>query len=426
MQIKRIPTVILFSPFLLVYILYVYYFHTDQMIGDESRYYQFAENLLNGFYSPAFPSINLFNGPGYPIILIPFVALKMPLITITLFNALLQYLSVLLVYKSIQLITGSFKISFLVAICWGSYFLAYQEMSCILTECFTSFLISLFCYQTIELIQLKQLKFSKLLFSGFVLGMLALTKVIFAYVILSMLCIYTALYLFKKTHIIYKRFATISMIAFFTLSPYIIYTYQLTGKVFYLSNASGEVLYWMTSLSDEEYGDWNNHNFDGNCHNKSFCNASFIAKNHQEDYNKINQTKSSIEADSLFKAMAIANFKTNPLKYAKNWFSNIGRLLFGFPASYYFQSPVTLVRIYVNSIVLLAMVYSLILFVLNWKSMPKEIMLLVIFSLLYLGLSSLVSAYPRQFNVMVPALLIWTTYIIRKSVKINLKIDFND
>ena len=42
-------------------------------IGDEQRYIDYANNLWNGFYSPDFPNIFIWNGPGYPIFLMPFI-----------------------------------------------------------------------------------------------------------------------------------------------------------------------------------------------------------------------------------------------------------------------------------------------------------------------------------------------------------------
>jgi hypothetical protein len=422
---KDTPPFLLFVPFLFLYIVYVRHFHTDQMLGDEARYYQFAENLLHGFYSPVFPNIDLINGPGYPIILMPFVLFKLPLLSITLFNALLHYLSIILVFKSIQLITNAFKVSFIIGICWGAYFLAYQEMACILTESYTLFLISAFSYLILDIQHQKNVRLGSILMAGICLGMLILTKVLFAYVLILLVIIVTTYYFRNKKSTAILKPMLVLLISFSTITPYLIYTYSITGKLFYLSTEGGKVLYWMTSLNEEEFGDWNNNNFDANCSNKSFCNASFIAKNHQVDIDKILKTKTVIEADSLFKGMAIANIKSNPVKYIKNWFANIGRLLFGFPASYYLQSPTTLVRIYINSIVLLAMVYSLLVFLCNWKTVPIEMIILIAFTLIYLGLSSLFSAYPRQFTVIVPTILIWTTYAIRKSVKINLKIESN-
>ena len=421
--IKERSPFVIFIPFLFLYVLYVVYFHTNQMVGDESRYIQFAENLFHGFYSPPYPNIDLINGPGYPILLIPFVILKLPLISITLLNAVLHYLSVVYLFKAIHLIISSFKTACIVAICWGCYFLAYQEMACILTESFTVFLVAIFSFQVIYLFQNDHIHTYQLIQTGIVLGFIALTKVIFAYVIVALLLGALCVYVFNRTSVVYKKLLGFSVIAFITLSPYILYTYHLTGKVFYLSTASGEMLYWMTSLDEQEYGDWNNHTFTANCNSTTpYCNSELLEKNHNEDYIRLNSIRSAIGVDSLFKELAIEHIQAKPLKYVKNWFANIGRLLFGFPTSYYFQSPTTLVRIYMNSIILLAMVYSLIVCLCNWKNISLEIKVLICFSVIYLGLSSLVSAYPRQFNVILPALLIWITYTVKRSVKINFKI----
>jgi 4-amino-4-deoxy-L-arabinose transferase-like glycosyltransferase len=262
----------------------------------------------------------------------------------------------------------------------------------------------------------------RVLQAGIVLGFIALTKVLFAYVIVVLFFIVLLIYLFNRASIVYKKLLGISLIAFLTLSPYVMYTYHLTGKAFYLSTVSGEMLYWMSSPYEHEYGDWNNHTFTGNCSSAiPFCNSEQLKRNHGKDYVRLYDMKSSIAVDSLLKELAIQNIKTNPGKYVKNWYANVGRLLFGFPSSYYFQSPTTLVRIYINSAILLAMIFSLFFSLRNWKKIPVEIKILVAFSMIYLSLSSLVSAYPRQFNIMIPAILIWITYALKNSIKIDLK-----
>lgn len=420
--IKERSPFVLFLPFLFLYIAYVLYFHKDLMEGDELRYIEFAQNLLNGFYSPAYPNINLINGPGYPILLIPFVALKLPLISITLFNAVLHYLSVVFLFKSIRILTSSFKTAGIIALCWAFNILAYQEMSNILTECLTLCLISLFSYQVIKIYSTSALSYRSVCLAGVTFGFIILTKVIFAYVLVILLLCALAAYFIQKQSSKLLKIVCILSVTVVTIAPYIIYTYSLTGKFFYLSSEGGKVFYWMTSLDEHEYGDWNNNNFNANCAGAVFCNAEYFVKNHGTEIERINQCSNALEADSLFKEFAIQHIKVNPIKYVKNWFANIGRLLFGFPASYYFQSPTTLIRIYINSIILLGMVYALIVSVWNWKKIPLEIKFLVLFSMLYLGLSSLVSAYPRQFNVVVPAILIWIVYAVKNTVQVRVKI----
>ena len=75
--------------------------------------------------------------------------------------------------------------------------------------------------------------------------------------------------------------------------------------------------------------------------------------------------------DALFKK-SIQNIKTNPLKYLKNILNNISRLLFNIPGSYMFQSPVTILRIIPNSILLNFIFISLIITAKNFKKYLKR------------------------------------------------------
>src|SRR5579862_879669 len=97
---------LIFSPFFFNYAYYIIKNKWPSLYGDEIRYVDFAHNLIHGFYSPFPEHINLWNGPGYPLILVPFIALKMPVIYITLLNALYQYMAVVLLYKAVRLVAS--------------------------------------------------------------------------------------------------------------------------------------------------------------------------------------------------------------------------------------------------------------------------------------------------------------------------------
>lgn len=63
----------------MIYTLLAIGFSRPYFTGDEGRHVQFAHNLCQGFYSPTDPwQINLWNGPGYPLVLVPFAALGLP------------------------------------------------------------------------------------------------------------------------------------------------------------------------------------------------------------------------------------------------------------------------------------------------------------------------------------------------------------
>jgi hypothetical protein len=78
-----------------------------------------------------------------------------------------------------------------------------------------------------------------------------------------------------------------------------------------------------------------------------------------------------------------------------------------------------LLRLPPNSILLTLMLFALIPTLLNWRRLPLEIKTLLLLLLCYLGMSSLVSAYPRQFYIIVPMLLVWIGYILERTLTIH-------
>ena len=116
-----------FLPFLFFYSLIVYFQNKIILMGDEGRYLSFANNLLNGFYSPPPPDINLWNGPGYPLFLVPFVLAKLPLLVIRLANALLYYFSLLLVNKTLHRLLDP-RQAFLCTMLFACYYMPYKSL----------------------------------------------------------------------------------------------------------------------------------------------------------------------------------------------------------------------------------------------------------------------------------------------------------
>ena len=134
---------LLFSPFLILFIIVAIIFPTNGRSGDEVKYLELAQNLVHGFFSPPPPDINLGNGPGYPIFLMPFIALHLPLITITLMNAILYYLSTVLLFKLLLQVT-TFNKSLIFSIFWAFYINLYKWIPLVYTEIFVPFLVVLF------------------------------------------------------------------------------------------------------------------------------------------------------------------------------------------------------------------------------------------------------------------------------------------
>lgn len=446
MNLKKVYNpYLLFSPFLIFYVLLVFVLHTRVNEGDEGKYLEYAQNLINGFYSPQPPDIEIITGPGYPIFLVPFVALHLPRICITLMNAVFQYLSVILLFKALQQFV-SFRKALIFSLFWGCYCNLFEYLHTITSETFSIFLISLILFCLLKSFSSDNSRETKkfICLSGFTIGYLALTKIIFGYVLLLMLVGVGVFWIINRHVGNYRKAFFILLVAFLTILPYLIYTYNLSGRIFFWASTGGDNLYWMSTPYKGEYGDWANYPAmqkdsdylmnisQQTCKTKFLSlekranripsNRDSIIKNHKKDFEVIYKNK-GIEQDDAFRRIAIHNIKSHPVKYLKNCFSNIGRILFNYPYSYALQKNTTLLRLPLNGIIVVLTIFSIIPTFLNWRRIIFPIRFMLFFILLYLGGSILGSAETRMFTVIVPILLLWIAYVIQRSMKINIRFD---
>ena len=423
LYIKSNPLLIFF-PFFIIFVLIILRFNSDVLAGDEGRYYEFSKNIILGFYSPPAPDINLWSGPGYPLVLVPFVWLNAPLVVIKLANAVFQYFSIIFLFHAItRYVSRGYALLF--SFSWALYYISYQELYSMLTEPLASFLCALILYLITRKNSLGQLTNKYLIFTGLALGFLALTKIIFGYVIIGMLVICSIYFLIRGGKGKGGKCILLLLTSLALNVPYLIYTYNLTGKIFYWGNSGGSSLYWMSTPVEGEYGDWNNSTFTANCGHdlKIPCNSNLIAKNHQENIDYIGQHP-IIDQDDAFKVLAINNIKNYPVKYVRNIISNFSRLFFGIPNSYFYQREQTIWRILPNSIVLTLLFFSAVISIANLMRITYEVKLIVGVTYLYLLLSLLVSAYPRQLYVVVPFLFFWFAYIFNRALVFKLRFVF--
>ncbi len=329
---------LLFSPFLIIFLTGIFVFHKDTLQGDESRYLTYADNLLKGYYTLPGAKLDLGNGPGYPLFLLPFVALHLPVIVMVLMNAVFFYLSIVLIYKIlIQFV--SVRLSLIFSLVWACYINAYEWMNVIYPETIAIFLVSLIIYLIVKAFNTENSSGTKkyLYLSGFLIGYLALVKPIFGYVMMVMLIGSGSLLIFNWRILNYRKGIIILSIALATTAPYLIYTYHLTGKLFYWSSFGGDNLYWMSTPYDGEYGDW--FNFEKindptlDVRYKFLDYDESIKSNHLKDYNEV-MKYNGVERDDAYKKIAVSNIKSHPVKFIQNCISNVSRLVFNFPYSY--------------------------------------------------------------------------------------------
>ncbi len=397
-------------PLLLFYLAIAITSSRNEFFGDEGRYVWFAQNLSHGFYSPT-DNINLWNGPGYPLILTPFVTLGVPWIVPKLLNAVLVFLAVLYFCRALRLYTGE-RESIGFAYVMGVYPPLSRYIPYMLTESLAVFLICGFGYHFCRLHRARSARWFDFAVPGVYLGYLALTKILFGYIILAGMLFFLLLCFRRRTPGMRRSFLVCS-IAFLCCLPYLSYTHSLTRKPLYWGNSAGIGLYWLSSPMREDLGDWfpteqvleNPQEFGEH--------AAFLARVEELP---------SIQRDEEMKSRAIRNIRNHPRTFLRNWAANVGRLVFNYPYARTTQKLSTYFYFIPN--MFLVVMSALLGFVslTHRRLFPHEIKALMLLALTSLAATSLLSGVSaRQFMVIVPLLLLWMGFTLTQLVRVEIR-----
>src|SRR5215831_7770529 len=396
------------SPLLVIYIMLIVLTSRSDFFGDEGGYVSHAINLTHGYYTPA-NNIDLWWGPGYSIIMAPFVLLKAPWLAVKLLNAFFLFFAVIYFYHTLRLYTSS-RYVLLLSYLFGLYPPFLRLLSYMLPETLTTLLVAGLTYHFCKLNQSPTHSRMHQLLAGCYLGYLALTKVLFGYVIVVCLIIAGLAFMLVKRSQVLKKAMAVCGIAFLVCLPYPLYTYSLTGKLFYWGNVGGMQLYWMATPYEDELGDWQ--------FIEQIRANPKLAENHLAFYEKVAKLP-SIERDDAFRREAIHNIVTHPLKYFTNWLNNIGRLLFDYPYTYVDQRLRTYYYMIPNMFIVVLGILSIYPAWRRRKVTPKEILALLVFVIIATAGTSLVSAQARQFWVLTPIVDLFIITVLLNSVVVN-------
>ena len=396
------------SPLLFLYIIVVCLISDNNLTGDEPRYIMFANNLAHGFYSPK-DDINLWNGPGYPIVLLPFIFLKLPLIAAKLTNAFFLFVATIYFYNTLSLYIHE-RSAIIYSYLFGFYPPFFRNIHYVITEELVILLVSGFLFHFCKFFQSKNISIRQLAFASFYLCYLALTKIFFGFVISILLIIFLSLYALRRS-INMKKTVLVYFIALCLCTPYLFYTYSLTGKIFYWGNVGGEALYWISTPYQDELGDWRP--------SENELQSANPSKNHEAFFEGL-KTVSSIKKDDELKKKAIQNIYSYPKKYFSNWIANIGRIFFNYPYSYTPQKISTFFYMVPNMFLMVLMVLCIYPGYLGRRLIPYEIYALLFFGFISLGGLSLISAFSRTLLPVVPIFSVWIIFSLTRLVKIEI------
>ncbi len=301
------------------------------VFGDEWRYLLYAQNLLEGHYSPR-EHVVLLNGPGYPLLLAPFVSYDWQegarLLNAFLHAGVVLY-AWLLLYPALPIRWALGVVAALIA-----YPALREHLPLLYTEVFTAFLCAAWTFHAWNATKDRR----HLGVAGVLLGVLCLTRVNFGPATVGLGLVAGAVWFLRRNELA-RSYGLQAAIALVLCVPYLAYTYSLTGRWFYWSSAGGNMFYWLTSPFPEEYGDW--------YHQGWVYQNELLRSHHQLIHDRTTGLGanpklplldqlfniSSPESGDDFMTQGLKNVREHPLKFAYNWCANVSRLFFDVPVT---------------------------------------------------------------------------------------------
>ena len=384
-----------------------------RIYGDEWRYTLYARNLLDGHYSPP-GVVFIWNGPGYPLFLAPLEALGLPWSIGRYLNAVLLVGAVAYFRNTVRLFAGA-RWAALAGLLLGLFPPLLWHLHLLYSETLTAFLITGFAYHYLQAVWRAGNR--HLVVAGVFLGALALTKIVFGTALLVWGALALGGFAITRSRAL-GRTAVVAALAFALCTPYLAYTYQLTGRTLYWGSAMGMSLYFMSSPHPGELGDW--------YHQGHVRKVSALRRNHMAVLERIGRFAEvpkdspigelhylcTDEADAAFRQIALDNIRAHPGKYFKNWLANLSRMFFDTPFSYENVWPHRPDVFAVNGLVLLLFLWSLVAAIRDRRRLDAGMLMVLLLGLIALGGNSLISTVGRYSAPVMPLLGLWTFFVL--------------
>lgn len=378
--------------------------------GDEGGYVENAYRMVHWQGVSALDH-HLWWGPGYSLVLVPFILLRLPWTAAKILNAGFLFGAILYFHALMRRYVGG-TAALIAAFALGLYPPLMREVPHLLSENLVFFLVCSLMFHWCKLFDHgKNFRLHLAAASAF-LAYLALTKVFFGYVIATVLVLSSVLFLWRRMAAT-RNALLVSLLALVCCVPFLTYTYRLTGRPFYWGTSGGMSLYWISSPYPDEFGSWFSV--------KDVRERDELAP-HRAFFATLDGL-SDVEQDDAYKRQALYNITHSPSKFVKNWAANIGRLLFSYPFSFGSDRLSTYFYLAPNMFLIVLFLLTLIPATLRPKTIPAEIWCLLIFDLIAFGGTTLLSSVDRQFRPLVPILLAWSSIVYFRVLKIEFRED---
>lgn len=372
--------------------------------GDEAPLIAAAQRLLDGGYAVAgtmdAPSF-LWHGPGLPAMIAPLVALGTPLAGLRLTSPILMFAAVLLFYRLLRL-RLSRRGALIGAYALGLWAPGYYVLGTVSKDPL-ALLLSI-CALDGTARYLKWGRTHHALIAGLSLGALVMTRLEYGWVVSGALVAAGLWWLAARVRDgtgregarVPGRFALVCAVGMLVCVPWLVYTYSLTGHLFYWGNSGGISLYWMSSPSPGQLGEW---------HSARTVATDPALAGYRPFFDQL-ATLTPLQRDLRLDHVAIAQAVGHPAKYALNLLANLGRMFFGFPFSFTLSASTIAGAIAFNGALLAGLAAAVRRLWRARSSLPPETLPFALFAALGFTVHLLPSAEPRMLLPILPV-FIW-------------------
>ena len=407
----------LFSLLCLIYVLLIIFVLPKDLEGDQIRYLNHVDLILQGDYVNQ-ENPHLKHGPGYPIFLAATKMLGLPLLLVRLFNALFLTGMVFFFYKTLKIYISE-KAAKIISVILGFHPSFISQLADIKTEVISAFLVSGFIYFLIKSVKEDTWNWKLVLVSAILLNYLILIKVVFNYVVLLCGIILLAAGFIARNQSLLKSGAIYGLSLVMCI-PYLIYMYNLTGKVYKWETNSGEILYYRTSPFEDEYGSWvaTKYILDPREEKEGYF-LDYMKLRHYNFLDSIDHLP-LMERNEVLLQKSIENVKQHPEIYLKNSLASMARIFFNQPNSFRFQRLVDFIYIIPNLLLLFLLLGAVIVAVLVRDRFPVELWYILLFFLIYIGGISMINGLARYLIAVLPIFFLFPAATLIMFVRLHL------
>ncbi len=368
--------------------------------GDEVPILAAAHRLLHGRYAVLGTMDStkyLWHGPGLPALLAPLVALGVPLAELRLTSPLLMFAAVLLFYRLLQL-RLSRRGALIGAYALGLYAPGYYVLGTVAKEPLALLCAIAALDGTARYVARGQRRHAVV--AGLSLGVLVMTRLEYGWVIGA--CLISGLTWWTVTRLrlggapgattAARRWSAVCALGMLACLPWLIYTYEITHHLFYWGNSGGISLYWMSSPSASQLGEW---------HATHTVNTDPALAAYRPFFHYVSSL-GPLHADLKLQHVALIQALGHPAKYLLNLSANVGRMFLGFPFSFKLSLALVVGLGIFNGALLAGLVGGVVSLRRSRRPLPPETMPFLLFLGLGLMVHLLPTAEPRMVVPLLP------------------------